>query len=154
VIAEFDLQAKTAFPSLGSPITHVDVTYDGKWVLATTDTYLILICTSFKDKDGKLKTGFSGRMGGQVFAPRLLKLLPVDANRDGKRQKLHGGNFSWVSYEFIRGPAFSDCRIYPWAACTSFFSIYDIFYGTTYLVLTLLSIRVWLQRFQSLIPFR
>lgn len=32
-------QAKTAFPSLGSPVTHVDVTYDGKWVLGTTDGY-------------------------------------------------------------------------------------------------------------------
>ncbi|TKY59092.1 CYPRO4 protein [Spatholobus suberectus] len=56
-------QAKTAFPGLGSPITSVDVTYDGKWVLGTTDTYLVLICTLFTDKDGKTKTGFSGRMG-------------------------------------------------------------------------------------------
>lgn len=39
--------AKTAFPGLGSPITHVDVTYDGKWILGTTDTYLILIRTVF-----------------------------------------------------------------------------------------------------------
>ncbi|MED6194889.1 Protein cypro4 [Stylosanthes scabra] len=36
-------QAKTAFPGLGSPITHVDVTYDGKWIVGTTDTYLIVI---------------------------------------------------------------------------------------------------------------
>ena len=91
------MQAKTAFPGLGSPITHVDVTYDGKWVLATTDMYLILISTVFKDKDGKLKTGFSGRMGGKIGAPRLLKLRPFDAHRDGKQQKLHGGKFSWVS---------------------------------------------------------
>ena len=94
---ELDLQ--TAIPSLRSLITHVDVTYDGKWVLATTETYLILISTSYRDKDGRLKTGFSGRMGGQVFAPRLLKLLPVDANRGGKQQRLHGGKFSWVSIQ-------------------------------------------------------
>ncbi|KAE8703132.1 Protein CYPRO4 [Hibiscus syriacus] len=50
-------QAKTAFPGLGSPIIHLDVTYDGKWILGTTDTYLILICTMFTDKDGKTKTG-------------------------------------------------------------------------------------------------
>ena len=92
-----DMQAKTAFPGLGSPITHVDVTYDGKWVLATTDTYLMLISTVFKDKDGKSKTGFSGRMGSKSAAPRLLKLLPVDSCRDGKQQNLHGGKFSWVS---------------------------------------------------------
>ncbi|KAI7744267.1 hypothetical protein M8C21_018102 [Ambrosia artemisiifolia] len=90
-------QAKTAFPGLGSPITHVDVTYDGKWILGTTDTYLILICTLFTDKDGRTKTGFSGRMGNKIPAPRLLKLTPVDAHTAGKHNKFHGGRFSWVT---------------------------------------------------------
>ncbi|PWA97982.1 vacuolar import/degradation, Vid27-related protein [Artemisia annua] len=88
-------QAKTAFPGLGSPITHVDVTYDGKWILGTTDTYLILICTLFTDKDGKTKTGFSGRMGSKIPAPRLLKLTPVDSHTAGKQNKFHSGRFSW-----------------------------------------------------------
>ncbi|XP_022896809.1 protein CYPRO4-like [Olea europaea var. sylvestris] len=90
-------QAKTAFPGLGSPITSVDVTYDGKWVLGTTDTYLILICTLFTDKDGKTKTGFSGRMGNKIPAPRLLKLTPVDAHMAGSDNKFHAGHFSWVT---------------------------------------------------------
>ncbi|XP_073286996.1 protein CYPRO4-like [Primulina huaijiensis] len=90
-------QAKTAFPGLGSPITSVDVTYDGKWVLGTTDTYLILICTLFTDKDGKTKTGFSGRMGNKIPAPRLLKLTPVDAHLAGSGSKFHAGHFSWVT---------------------------------------------------------
>lgn len=90
-------QAKTAFPGLGSPITSVDVTYDGKWVLGTTDTYLILICTLFTDKDGKTKTGFAGRMGNKIPAPRLLKLTPVDAHLAGGNNKFHAGHFSWVS---------------------------------------------------------
>lgn len=90
-------QARTAFPGLGSPITHVDVTYDGKWVLGTTDTYLILICTLFTDKDGKTKTGFSGRMGNRIPAPRLLKLTPLDSHLAGTDNKFHGGHFSWVS---------------------------------------------------------
>ncbi|PHT97433.1 Protein CYPRO4 [Capsicum chinense] len=90
-------QAKTAFPGLGSPITHVDVTYDGKWILGTTDTYLILICTVFTDKDGKTKTGFTGRMGNKIPAPRLLKLTPVDAHTAGANNKFHGGHFSWVT---------------------------------------------------------
>ncbi|KAI7731088.1 hypothetical protein M8C21_001267 [Ambrosia artemisiifolia] len=30
-------QAKTAFPGLGSPVTHVDVTYDGKWISVTEE---------------------------------------------------------------------------------------------------------------------
>uniref|UniRef100_A0ACD5ZAE9 Uncharacterized protein n=1 Tax=Avena sativa TaxID=4498 RepID=A0ACD5ZAE9_AVESA len=89
--------AKTAFPGLGSPITHVDVTYDGKWILGTTDTYLILICTIFKDKDGKDKTGFSGRMGNRIAAPRLLKLSPLDSILAGNDNKFHGGQFSWVT---------------------------------------------------------
>ncbi|KAL9241401.1 hypothetical protein vseg_015517 [Gypsophila vaccaria] len=92
-------QAKTAFPSLGSPITHVDVTYDGKWVLATTDTYLLLICTLFTDKDGRTKTGFSGRMGNRASAPRLLKLMPLHAHTAGTNSKFHGGQFSWVTEE-------------------------------------------------------
>ncbi|KAL1534626.1 Protein cypro4 [Salvia divinorum] len=90
-------QAKTAFPGLGSPITSVDVTYDGKWVLGTTDTYLILICTLFTDKDGKTQTGFSGRMGNKIPAPRLLKLTPVDAHLAGDGNKFHAGHFSWVT---------------------------------------------------------
>lgn len=92
-------QAKTAFPGLGSPITHVDVTYDGKWVIGTTDTYLILICTLFTDKDGRTKTGFSGRMGNKIPAPRLLKLTPLDAHMAGENNKFHGGQFSWVTEE-------------------------------------------------------
>ncbi|KAK6939597.1 Vacuolar import/degradation Vid27, C-terminal [Dillenia turbinata] len=90
-------QAKTAFPGLGSPITHVDVTYDGKWVLGTTDTYLILICTLFVDKDGKTKTGFNGRMGNRISAPRLLKLTPLDSHSAGVNNKFRGAQFSWVT---------------------------------------------------------
>lgn len=90
-------QAKTAFPGLGSPITHVDVTYDGKWILGTTDTYLVLICTLFTDKDGKTKTGFNGRMGHRIAAPRLLKLTPLDSHLAGVNNKFHGGQFSWVT---------------------------------------------------------
>ncbi|CAI9757922.1 unnamed protein product [Fraxinus pennsylvanica] len=90
-------QAKTAFPGLGSPITHVDVTYDGKWILGTTDTYLILICTQFTDKDGKTKTGFSGRMGNRISAPRLLKLNPLDSHMAGANNKFRNAQFSWVT---------------------------------------------------------
>jgi hypothetical protein len=89
--------AKTAFPGLGSPITSVDVTFDGKWVLGTTDTYLVLICTLFTDKDGKTKTGFGGRMGNRIGAPRLLKLTPLDSHLAGTTNKFHGGHFSWVT---------------------------------------------------------
>ena len=42
--------AKTAIPGLGLPITAIDATYDGKWVLATTDRYLMVVNASFKVK--------------------------------------------------------------------------------------------------------
>ncbi|CAH9091442.1 unnamed protein product [Cuscuta europaea] len=90
-------QAKTAFPGLGSPITHIDVTYDGKWILGTTDNYLILICSLFEDKDGKIKTGFTGRMGNRISAPRLLKLTPLDSHIAGTNNKLRKAQFSWVT---------------------------------------------------------
>lgn len=90
-------QAKTAFPGLGSPVTHVDVTFDGKWILGTTDTYLILICTLFTDKDGKTKTGFGGRMGNRISAPRLLKLNPLDSHLAGVNNKFRNAQFSWVT---------------------------------------------------------
>ena len=90
-------QAKTAFPGLGSPITHVDVTFDGKWILGTTDTYLILISTLFIDKEGRTKTGFAGRMGNRISAPRLLKLTPLDSHLAGVNNKFRGAQFSWVT---------------------------------------------------------
>ncbi|KAE9586810.1 putative transcription factor WD40-like family [Lupinus albus] len=90
-------QAKTAFPGLGSPITHVDVTFDGKWIVGTTDTYLVLICTIFTDKDGNMKTGFAGRMGNRIAAPRLLKLSPLDSHLAGANNKFHNAQFSWVT---------------------------------------------------------
>ena len=52
-------RAKTAFPGLGAPITAIDVSFDGTWVLATTDTYLLLINTVFRDsKTNDPTTGF------------------------------------------------------------------------------------------------
>lgn len=42
------LQAKTSIPGLGKPITAVDVTYDGNWILATTDDYLMVVKTSYE----------------------------------------------------------------------------------------------------------
>lgn len=41
-------RANTAVPGLGAPITSVDVTFDGKWVLATTDKYLMVVKTTYK----------------------------------------------------------------------------------------------------------
>ena len=50
-------RANTAIPGLGAPITAVDVTYDGKWVLATTATYLMVVLTVYKARPRSV-TGF------------------------------------------------------------------------------------------------
>jgi len=72
-------RASTNLPSFGSPITHVDVTFDGKWVLATTDQYLMLVKTTFKDAKGNATSGFFKSMSGSTACqPRLLQLRPED----------------------------------------------------------------------------
>lgn len=49
--------AKTSIPGLGAPITAVDVAYDSKWVLATTNKYLMVVKTQFRDKAGRWVLG-------------------------------------------------------------------------------------------------
>ena len=47
----------------------------GKWVLATTKNYLMVLKTSYRDpKSGKELCGFTNRMGANAPAPRLLRL--------------------------------------------------------------------------------
>lgn len=74
-------RAVTAVPGLGLPITAIDVSYDAKYVVATTNKYLIVVSTSFKDAKGTETNGFVSRMGAQTPAPRLLKLKPEDRIR-------------------------------------------------------------------------
>ncbi|ODV97459.1 hypothetical protein PACTADRAFT_49180 [Pachysolen tannophilus NRRL Y-2460] len=51
------INAKTQLPALGDPIVGLDVSRDGRWLLATCKTYLLLI-------DNKIKTGKnSGELG-------------------------------------------------------------------------------------------
>ena len=90
-------QAKTSFPGLGAPITSIDVTHDGRWILATTDTCLVLLHTCVRDaKSGDLTTGFRTRAGERIPAPRLLKLKPEDAAK-AKGAPLVKGKFTWVT---------------------------------------------------------
>jgi hypothetical protein len=71
------IQAKTLIPALGDPIIGMDVSADGRWVLATTRTYLLLIDALQKDGKNAGKLGFE-----KAFAkddkpqPRRLGLTP------------------------------------------------------------------------------
>ncbi|GAB4822475.1 hypothetical protein N2152v2_009521 [Parachlorella kessleri] len=90
-------QAKTAIPGLGLPITNVDVSYDGKWVLATTKSYLMVVKTTYRDpKTGKELCGFTNRMGPNAPAPRLLRLKPQDTALTANAP-LEKGHFTWIT---------------------------------------------------------
>lgn len=96
-------QARTSIPGLGKPITAVDVTYDGRWILATTDDYLMVVKAAFGGKTGPdgeeepEKSAFVERGGGGKLAmPRLLRLKPEDVLLTGGKP-LRGGKFTWVT---------------------------------------------------------
>ncbi|KAI5363619.1 putative quinoprotein amine dehydrogenase, beta chain [Septoria linicola] len=72
------INAKTALPALGDPIIGLDVSADGRWVLATTRTYLLLI-----DAEQKEGSKYAGKLGFEKpFSkdhkpqPRRLGLTP------------------------------------------------------------------------------
>ncbi|KAF2147320.1 uncharacterized protein K452DRAFT_261735 [Aplosporella prunicola CBS 121167] len=71
------INAKTHIPALGDPIIGIDVSADGRWVLATTKNYLLLIDSLQKDGKNEGKLGFE-----KAFAkdskpqPRRLALTP------------------------------------------------------------------------------
>lgn len=62
--------AKTLFPGLGEPILHLECSADSKWLLATCQTYLLLIDTQFEED----KLGFTHRMGQNKPEPIKLSL--------------------------------------------------------------------------------
>ncbi|CAO1624978.1 unnamed protein product [Parajaminaea phylloscopi] len=69
--------AKTALPALGDPILGVDVTADGRYVVATCKTYLLLIDTLIGDGHYKGELGFNRSFPKESKPiPRRLQLRP------------------------------------------------------------------------------
>jgi len=69
--------AKTTIPALGDPITGLDVNADGRWVLATTRTYLLLIDALQKSGKNAGKLGFEKSFAkDDKPQPRRLGLTP------------------------------------------------------------------------------
>lgn len=67
------INAKTHLPAMGDPIIGIDVSADGKWILATCSTYLLLIDAS---QEGG-KTGFVKSFGKDVKPrPKRLQISP------------------------------------------------------------------------------
>lgn len=71
---EVGQNAKTLLPGLGDPIRGIDMSIDGNWVIATTQTYLLLIPTLC----GNGKTGFEHRMGQEKPNPKKLQIHVKD----------------------------------------------------------------------------
>lgn len=71
------IRAKTAIPALGEPIIGLDVSADGRWVLATCRTYLLLIDALQKEGKNEGKLGFErGFAKDSKPQPRRLCLTP------------------------------------------------------------------------------
>ncbi|KAF2718497.1 VID27-domain-containing protein [Polychaeton citri CBS 116435] len=71
------IQAKTALPALGDPIIGLDVSADGRWVLATTRTYLLLIDALQQSGKNEGKLGFEKSFAKDSKPqPRRLGLTP------------------------------------------------------------------------------
>ena len=69
--------AKTHIPALGDPIKGLDVSADGRWILATTRTYLLLIDALQKEGKNAGKLGFEKPFGKDSKPqPRRLGLSP------------------------------------------------------------------------------
>lgn len=71
------INAKTHIPALGEPIIGLDVSADGRWVLATCRTYLLLIDAQQKSGKNEGKLGFEKSFAADSKPqPRRLGLTP------------------------------------------------------------------------------
>lgn len=85
--------AKTALPPLGDPIIGIDVTANGRWVVATTKTYLLLIDTLIGE----------GRYTGQLGFDRS---FPANAKPIPRRLQLRAEHVAYMG----SGVSFSPAR--------------------------------------------
>ena len=84
--------AKTALPSLGDPIIGVDVSADGRWVIATCRTYLLLIDTLIGE----------GRYQGHLGFDRA---FPADSRPLPRRLQLRPHHVAYMDSEVRFTPA-------------------------------------------------
>ncbi|KAF4126156.1 hypothetical protein GMORB2_1402 [Geosmithia morbida] len=71
------IRAKTSLPALGDPIVGMDVSADGRWILATTKNYILLIDAQQHGDKNEGKLGFEKAFSAdQKPRPRRLALTP------------------------------------------------------------------------------
>jgi len=84
--------AKTALPALGDPILGIDVSGDGRWIVATTKTYLLLIDTMIGD----------GKYAGSLGFDRA---FPADAKPIPRRLQLRAEHVAYMNDSISFTPA-------------------------------------------------
>ncbi|KAJ3559138.1 hypothetical protein NP233_g11340 [Leucocoprinus birnbaumii] len=84
--------AKTALPPLGDPIIGIDVTADGRYIVATTKTYLLLIDTLIGE----------GRYAGQLGFDRS---FPANAKPMPRRLQLRPDHVAYMKHNISFSPA-------------------------------------------------
>lgn len=71
------INAKTSLPGMGDAITGIDVSSDGKWILATCKTYLLLIDATIKEGKNEGNVGFLKSFGKDSKPrPKRLQISP------------------------------------------------------------------------------
>jgi hypothetical protein len=84
--------AKTALPPLGDPILGVDVTANGRYIIATTKTYLLLLDTLIGE--GR----YQGQLGFDKSFPATSKPVPA-------RLQLRSEHVAYMNHEISFSPA-------------------------------------------------
>ncbi|KAH3672772.1 hypothetical protein WICMUC_004178 [Wickerhamomyces mucosus] len=71
------IRAKSLIPAIGDSIKHVDISADGRWLLATCQTYLILIDLTISKGANAGSLGFNKSFGKEnVPKSRVLRISP------------------------------------------------------------------------------
>jgi hypothetical protein len=84
--------AKTALPPVGDAILGIDVTADGRWIIATTRTYLLLIDTLIASGPHACKLGFD-------------RAFPSGAKPIPKRLQLRNEHAAYMNHDVSFSPA-------------------------------------------------
>ncbi|KAJ2314999.1 Vacuolar import and degradation protein 27 [Coemansia sp. RSA 2611] len=91
------VRAKTVLPALGEPILGIDVTSDGRYVVATCKTYLLLI-------DTKLPGDAAGRTGFQKAFPQAQKPAPKRLQLKPEHVVYMGAPIAFTPAKFNQAP--------------------------------------------------
>ncbi|GAB1317891.1 Vacuolar import and degradation protein 27 [Madurella fahalii] len=91
------INAKTHIPALGEPIIGLDVSADGRWVLATCRTYLLLVDALQKSGKNEGKLGFE-------------KPFAADAKPQPRRLALTPEHVAQFAYETGKGVSFTPAK--------------------------------------------